>query len=457
MSSRPLWRHALRAGAIVLLIVAVAGAAAWVGIPTAHSQAGSGEHKSAEADKPAARPDALRRVAADRVVVPPDLANRLGLKTAPAAAPASNRSLPPLAGTLAVDLSTQSRIYSRFPGEVVSLGTTPEPIPTALPGGRPAAGERPLRVGDRVTKGQTLAVVWSKDLGEKKSELLDALSKLRRDEEQLTALRETEKAGGVPARSVRDAERDVEADRVAAERAELTLRSWRLTNAEVAAVRAQAAQLGKPGGKRPDPAEWARSEVTSPRDGVVVEQNTTASTIVDTTTPLFVVADLSRLAVWAHVYEEDLPLIQGVRGPVRWTVTVPSRPGTAFPGTLDSIGAVIHPEQHTALVTGAVANEDGQLRAGMFVTVTVTLPPQPGEVEVPAEAVVEDGRESVVFAQSATDPTAFTRHRVKVVRRFRDVVHVAAAPDGVRPGDQLATAGSLLLNEAMNELPVPHP
>ena len=41
--------------------------------------------------------------------------------------------------------------------------------------------ERPLRHGDKVTVKQLLAVIWSKDLGEKKSELVDALSQLRLD------------------------------------------------------------------------------------------------------------------------------------------------------------------------------------------------------------------------------------------------------------------------------------
>jgi cobalt-zinc-cadmium efflux system membrane fusion protein len=445
----------IRVALILAVLAGVAGSVAWFGLPPVLHHAAAANKSVAPPEKPAANPDALRRVAADRVMVPPGLVTRMGLKTAAAATPTKGRSLPAFVGTLDVDPALQSRVYSRFAGEVVSLGTTPEPVPTALPAAPPAVAERPLRRWDRVTKGQTLAVVWSKELGEKKSELLDALSKQRRDEEQLAALKETERSGAVPARSVRDAERDVEADRVAVEKAELTLRSWRLTDAEVAAVREQAARLGKAGGKRPDPAEWARSVIAAPRDGTLVELNTNATAIVDATTPLFVVADLSRLAVLAHVYEEDLPLLQGLPAPVRWTVSLPSRPGVTFPGTLESVGAVIHPEQHTALVTGSVANEDGQLRAGMFVTVTVTPPPPAGEVEVPADAVVEDGRESVVFVRSAADPTAYTRHRVKVARRYRDTVYLTAEPDGVRPGDEVVTAGSLLLNEGMAEQPAP--
>ena len=52
-------------------------------------------------------------------------------------------------------------------------------------------------------------------------------------------------------------------------------------------------------------------------------------------------------------------------------------------------------------------------------TVTVELPPRPDELELPAEAVVEDGRESVVFVQPDPAVSSFVRHAVKVLRRTR--------------------------------------
>src|SRR5205807_7037222 len=115
-------------------------------------------------------------------------------------------------------------------------------------------------------------------------------------------------------------------------------------------------------------------------------------------------------------------------------------------------GTVIHPDQHTALVSGLVANPNGTLYSGMFVTVTVEFPPPKGEIEVPAEALIEDGRDSVVFVRSSSNPASIVRHRVKVTRRFRDVVYLSDGVGGIRPGDEVITSGSLLLNEAMHEL-----
>ncbi|MBY0460471.1 MAG: hypothetical protein K2V38_24415, partial [Gemmataceae bacterium] len=109
------------------------------------------------------------------------------------------------------------------------------------------------------------------------------------------------------------------------------------------------------------------------------------------------------------------------------------------------------------LATGRVANPDGALKVGQFVTATLALPPTGGEVELPADAVVEDGRESVVFVRRAAASGSdldLDRTPVRVSRRFRDTVCVRA--DGaVRPGDRVVTAGALLLRDAMDQLPAP--
>src|SRR2546421_442752 len=85
-----------------------------------------------------------------------------------------------LLGTVALDNERLARVHTRFAGEVMAVGTPTGHETTELPD-EGSSAERPLQVGDRVRKGQLLAVVWSKDLGEKKSELIDALSKLKFD------------------------------------------------------------------------------------------------------------------------------------------------------------------------------------------------------------------------------------------------------------------------------------
>lgn len=70
-----------------------------------------------------------------------------------------------LQGTLTFDPNRFVRVHSRFPGEVRRVGPAGEK-------------KRPLQFGDKVAVGDLLATIWCKDIGEKKSELVDALSRV---------------------------------------------------------------------------------------------------------------------------------------------------------------------------------------------------------------------------------------------------------------------------------------
>jgi cobalt-zinc-cadmium efflux system membrane fusion protein len=409
---------------------------------------------------PAPRP---ARVGPDTLEIPPEVVRSLDVRTAPAVAPSRPRPLPPFSGILNLDNDRLARVHTRFAGEVMALGTPAGGETTELPDAASSAA-RPLAVGDTVRKGQLLAVVWSKDLGEKKSELVDAVCKLKYDRINLERLRELYRQAAGTERGIRDAESAVQSDLIAVAKADRTLRSWRLTDAEIAAVRAEADRLGtltqpRSPDDHDDPA-WARVEVRAPQDGVILEKNVTFGDVVDTTADLYKIADRTRLVVWAHVYEEDLPRLQDPKlpKPLPWKVRVPSQPDAVYPGHLERIGDLIDPNQHTALVVGHVENPHGALKVGQFVTVTIELPPAADEVEVPATAVVEDGRESVVFVQPDPDLLRFERRRVTVLRRFHDVVYLSAqAADTqsppVRVGDRVVTGGSVFLKDALADLP----
>ncbi len=445
-----------RVGRVVLLVsfvLAAGGVAAYMAMRTP----ASGQAQTATA-LPAEPTEGIRREGKAGAVVPERLRANMNLRTAVAAVRTRPIPLAPFQGSLALDTERLARVHTRFAGELAEFATRADPVEPSFSAEPAASRLRPLRAGDAVRKGDLLAVVWSKDLGEKKSELVDGLSKLKADERQLARLQELLKVGGTAERSLRDAERAVESDRVAVRKVESTLRSVRLSEEEIAAVRVEAEGLSDGSAKRNDPAAWARVEIRSPIDGVVLEKNALSlgQWVEPSAAPLYQIGDLSRLTVWAHVFEEDLPLLQSLPKPIRWTVRLPSRPDVGIDGTLDQVAAVIDPNQHTALVTGRVDNRDGGLKAGQYVTVSVELPPPVGEIELPAEAVVEDGRESVVFVQTAGSKDRFVCTPVRVTSRFRDVVCIRS-DGGVTAGDRVVTGGALLLQGAMDQLAVPRP
>ncbi len=389
------------------------------------------------------------------LIVEPVVIRQLGIKTAAT----TLATLPiemKLDGTLSLDPSHLEHVRCRFNGEVVEIGKV-------------ADGSRPLQFGDTVKSDQLLAIVWSQELGEKKSELVDALSQQHLDmatRERLTAVADS---GAIPGRELKDIERAVEADRVAVSRAKRTLQTWRVSDTEIAEIEAEANRLiESPTGTASEVAqEWPRVEVRAARDGVILEQNVAVGDVISQSDKLFMVADLSRLRVIASAYEEDLAWLDALPPEHRkWSIVIPADPSVEpIQGVIGQIGKIIDPAQHTAIVLGWVPNNQGRLRAGQFITATIEFPPRGNEVLLPATAVIEQGGESFVFvAQEGADitqPTIFARRSVEVSRQVRGQVCIVIDPSnsesspevmGLQQGEQAVVSGAVELQQSLMEL-----
>jgi cobalt-zinc-cadmium efflux system membrane fusion protein len=398
----------------------------------------------------------------DGIELPEGIVDKLGVTTAVLQKVATPRLLE-LAGSLSFDPNRLYRIQARFAGEVIALGKFLEP-------GSPESGgetrERDLRYGDPVRKGDLMAIVLSKDLGEKKSELVDALVKLHLDEVNLGYIEDMVARGVTPEVNLRQQRATVAADRNAAVRAELTLRTWRLPSSEIEAVKQEARRVQDLGGKRDlaKETEWAKVEVRAPHDGTIVEKNVAVGNIVDTTFDLYKVADLRKLGVLVHAYEEDLHALQSLPRNFPWQVRVGADPrARVLKGDgIEQLGLVVDPNQRTDPVMGRVDNSGGELKVGQFITASVELPAPPDVVAVPAAALDEDGSESAVFVQpDPRRPRVFSLRRVAVTQRMGDVVYVksiltpeqkAQGLQPLRPGDVVITHGVLVLKAALEEM-----
>jgi cobalt-zinc-cadmium efflux system membrane fusion protein len=403
-----------------------------------------------------AEPDTLRFVI-------PEAEKELGVRTTEVLKATDSRRLE-LSGSLAPNTDRLLPVRSRFPGEVMEIGQFAD---------RDQNNQtkfRDIGNGDTVAKNDLLAVVWSKDLGLTKSNLLDALSKLRLDEDTLQKYEALYQKAALPERSLREARRNVESDRIAANAAELTLRSWRLTSEEIQEIRKEADRLADriAHGEKVENLEdqwknWARVEVRAPFDGTILEKNLALGALVDTTTNLFIIGDLTHLSVWANVYEEELPTLLKLKRdlgqPIPWTIRLKADPKIVMQGTIREIRPLIDPTQHAALVKGAVANPEGQLLAGEFITATVEIPPLPDEVTIPTTALVEDGQESIVFVQPNKAEPSYALRRVAVSRRGRDGAHLRLPTaqerkNGVKalePGERVVANGALLMWAALKD------
>jgi len=439
-------------GKIVLPVVAILIAFTWA-IASGKLLGTSPADKKSDPPAKEALAVELVKDKANSLLVPSGVQKALGMvvsnvdQIAVAQQPTRKRPLV-MPGSTALDPARLIRMRIRFtPAEVVEIGKIDDPH--ASPGQVPPA-RRDLQAGDPVKKGDLVAVLSSVDLGNKKNDLFDALSQLRLDEEVLKRAEDYKAA--VPEVFLLNAKRNVQADINLVARAENTLKTWEIPEAEIQAVRDEVKSVTSEEQRRATVKDrlkhWARVELKAPEDGFILEQNMALhETIVDNTTNLIQIAKVDALIVLASIPEDDLPALQDLKNETQnhigWTVrTVGTAP---VAGLVDDIGYLIDPNQHTAVVRGHIPNPNGLLRAGQFVTATVELLPPKNVVEVPISALVEDGKDSVVFVQSDAREPIFTMRRVQVTNRFEKTAYVRSVPlskDEARAADQDGLASS---------------
>lgn len=456
---------------LVVILMAFAVAFGTVKVPWANSGADKVDLPAKEGlavELVAGKPNSLR--------VPEAVRTSLGIRKdnieqiAIASKPIRTRPLV-MPGSTALDPARLIRVRVRFtPADVVEIGKIDDPH--SSPGDIPPL-RRELQTGDPVTKGQLLAVLFSVDVGNKKNDLFDALSQLLLDEEVLK--RAEAKAAAVPEVFLLNARRNVQGDINAVNRAENMLKTWAIPEEDIQAVRDEVKNSASGQERRAKEKgrleKWARVELKAPDDGFIIEQNVALhETVVDNTTNLFQIAKVDPLIVLAAVPEDDLPALQALKTQTKdfigWTVrTVGIQP---IPGLVDDIGYLIDPNQHTAVVRGHIPNPNGLVRAGQFVTATVELRPPQDVVEVPIGAVVDDGKNSIVFVQTDPKQPVYTMRQVKVTNRFERTAYVRSSPiakaetidteadtlpssptEPLREGERVLVAGALELKAAL--------
>jgi cobalt-zinc-cadmium efflux system membrane fusion protein len=379
-----------------------------------------------------------------------------------------------LPGSTALDPTTLMRIRARFaPARVMQIAPVRDEQASLREG---HSVMRELRPGDLVAKGDLLGVFHSVDVGNKKNDLIDALVQLRLDQQILERAEKAYRTGAVPEVFLLNSRRNVEGDHNAIARAENTLRTWDIPEEDLDAVRKEAEEISKRGGKRDKSkdTQWARVELRAPDDGTIVERNVTQhEMVVDNTVNLFQIAKVERLAVLANCPEDDLPTLHALTLAERvWRVRTVGTPAGREPeGPIEEIGYLIDPNQHTAVIKGYINNPKGLIRAGQFVAATIRIPPPTDVVEVPINALVDDGQQSLVFVQTNKDKHEYTLRRVQVTHRFDRMAFVRSTPiptaeqrtaaeeeqgllprEPLRPGERLLPTGVGELKAALLEL-----
>ncbi len=133
--------------------------------------------------------------------------------------------------------------------------------------------------------------------------------------------------------------------------------------------------------------------VESPVAGYITERNALPNMYVEPSTKLYTVADLSRVWVYAQVFQND---VSRVKPGDTAQITADSYPGRIFSGQIEEILPQVDMATRTVRVRLAVSNPGLKLKPGMFVN--VDLKTSLGrQLVVPASAVFQSGTSQLVF------------------------------------------------------------
>jgi cobalt-zinc-cadmium efflux system membrane fusion protein len=250
-------------------------------------------------------------------------------------------------------------------------------------------------LGEKVDKGDVLAVIHSADLGQVKADFLEVQAKLDltqttfRREKELYEKKITSQADYLKALNELKA---AEASYAAADR---RLRLFGLGTEQIAGIKDE-----KENG------EFASLTLRAPQAGTIIAQDISVGKMIETRESLFTITDLSNLWVWCDIYGKDLatlhdPFEKGQS--LNAVVQVNAFAGSAFEGVVDLVGNVMDERTRTVKIRVQVKNPENKLRPGMFADVAVMIPGQGHITAVPSNAVMSDAGKYFVFRHFKDD------------------------------------------------------
>ncbi|GAB6068273.1 efflux RND transporter periplasmic adaptor subunit [Methylothermus subterraneus] len=178
--------------------------------------------------------------------------------------------------------------------------------------------------------------------------------------------------------------------------------------------------------------------IHSPFDGYVVNVGVREGQYVTPQTELYLIADLSKVWVYADIYEYELPWVR-VGNPAEITLT--AVPGRVFKGKVVYVYPYADPKTRTVKVRLEFANPDLTLKPELFANATIHTRPKPGVLAIPSEAVVRTGLKDHVFV--AKGEGRFEPRIVQLGVPASGWVEVLA---GLSEGEEVVVSGQFLID-----------
>src|SRR6185312_6808757 len=299
-----------------------------------------------------------------------------------------------LNGKVTFDMDYLSPVYSFVSGNVLKVNVSQ---------------------GDYVTKGQTLAILKSADVGNYEGQYAVAQGQLKTAKRNLDIANELYKTKVYSEKDVMQAQNDYKSATDAVQTVETYLKTYKLSGGD----------------------SNATYTITSPIDGYVVSKSVSEGVNVraDNTTPLFTVSFLKTVWVEANVYENDIPLISKDDSV---DITTVAYPDNKIKGAISKIANMLDSSASTMQARIVVDNSKGLLKAGMFATIDVHIDKHTKAIGVPKEALVFYDNDYYVMVSRGK--SQFEKRRISIDGTNATMAYVKK---GLQPNEVVVCKNSL--------------
>jgi cobalt-zinc-cadmium efflux system membrane fusion protein len=333
----------------------------------------------------------------NKILVPEGSALRNRLSVMPAEAQAVSARLV-LPGIVESDPARTAAVLTPLSGRVIALK---------------------VALGDRVARGQVLAVIDSPDLGQAYED----------DDKAADTVKLTDKnLGRQEAQNKLGVASDRDLDQARSDHAQAV--------AEYTRTQARLKMLGASLG---DKSSSRLLTVTAPVGGSVTALAVARGNMInDPSQPIMTIADLSTVWVTALVPEKNVAAVAKNQDAEVSLVAYADR---VLRGKVLFVSDVIEPDSRRNKIRIAFGNPDYALKPNMFAAVTLTGPRQ-SQVVLPSSALLMNNDRTSVFV--AVAPWTFERRTVDT--QLEDGSSVAIR-SGIEAGEQVVVKGGILLND----------
>jgi cobalt-zinc-cadmium efflux system membrane fusion protein len=358
----------------------------------------------------------------DFVEISPETQKEVGI----AVEPAAFRNLP--------DTLSATGTISEDPGQVAHI----------RPLARGVIERSYVRLGDRVSAGDPLVEYDNIELGLAIGEYLGAQAELQRSLTDLEVKKTILERGkemlsvGAIARTAydlrkaeyRDAEARTAGARATVAKIEEQIYRFGWTDQDLKSLPA----------KQGSGHSISHSVLKAPFSGIITNYHASIGEVVEPSTELITITDMSSLWVLADVFEKDLSNIQTGKAV---QVRVASYPGRVFQGRITYVADIIDPKTRTAKVRCVAENKAGLLKLEMFAAIEIPVDRASSVLAVPDSSIQQIEGKPVVFVRKSENE--FEKRHVQTGITGGGYTEIRS---GLKAGELVASQGSFVVKTA---------